>query len=109
VLGLPCLPSLTELPEPVDLATLAVGNARLEGQLRAAVEAGAASTVIFASAYERRVAGVAPLTERLRAVARQAGMTMCGPNGMGFLNLERRLRACGFPTPTTCGRDRSPS
>jgi acetate---CoA ligase (ADP-forming) len=99
VLGLPCLPSLTELPEPVDLAILAVGNALLEGQLRAAAEAGAASTVIFASAYERRTAGVAPLTERLRAVARRAGMTMCGPNGMGFLNLERGLRACGFPHP----------
>jgi acetate---CoA ligase (ADP-forming) len=99
VLGLPCHPSLADLPEPVDLAILAVSNAQLEAQLHAAAEAGAASTVLFASGYERPTQGVPPLTERLRAVARQAGMVMCGPNGMGFLNLERRLRACGFPHP----------
>lgn len=99
VLGLPCLPSLADLPEPVDLAILAVPNARLEEQLRAAAAARAASAVIFASAHERPAPGVPPLTERLRAVALQAGMALCGPNGMGFLNLERRLRACGFPHP----------
>jgi acyl-CoA synthetase (NDP forming) len=99
VLGLPCLPSLADLPEPVDLAILAVPNAWLEEQLRAAATARAASAVIFASAHERPAPGVPPLTERLRAVALQAGMALCGPNGMGFLNLERRLRACGFPHP----------
>ena len=26
-------------------------------------------------------------------------MALCGGNGMGFLNLERRLRACGFYEP----------
>lgn len=99
VLGLACLPSLAELPEPVDLAILAVGNAQLEEQLQEAAAARAASTVIFASGYERPRPGVPPLTERLRAMARQAGMVMCGPNGMGYLNLERQLRACGFPQP----------
>ena len=29
----------------------------------------------------------------------EAGMALCGGNGMGFLNLERRLRACGFYEP----------
>jgi acyl-CoA synthetase (NDP forming) len=99
VLGLPCRPRVGDLPEPVDLAILAVGNARLEEQLRAAAEAGAASAVLFASGYERPVPDVEPLTGRLRALAREAGMTLCGPNGMGFLNLEWRLRACGFPQP----------
>jgi acetate---CoA ligase (ADP-forming) len=99
VLGIACRPSLADLPEPVDLAILAVPNAQLEAALGAAAEAGAGAAVMFASAYERPAPGVAPLAERLGALARKAGMALCGPNGMGFLNLERRLRACGFPQP----------
>jgi acyl-CoA synthetase (NDP forming) len=99
VLGVPCLPSLADLPGPVDLAILAVPNARLEAALEAAAESEAGSAVMFGSAYERPAPGVPPLAERLGAMARTAGMALCGPNGMGFLNLETRLRACGFPQP----------
>ena len=39
------------------------------------------------------------LVERVAAIALEHGMAFCGGNGMGFLNLEARLRATGFPTP----------
>ena len=99
VLGHRCFPSLADLPEPVDLSLLGVSNAHLEEQLQAAVKAGARSAVIFASCYERPAEGTPPLTERLAAIARAGGMALCGGNGMGFLNVERRLRACGFSEP----------
>lgn len=99
VMGHPCLPSLAEVPEPVDLALLGVSNSMLESQLQAAAGAGARSAVIFASCYEEPRAGVTPLTERLASIAREAGMAVCGGNGMGFVNFERRLRACGFSEP----------
>lgn len=94
--GLRCYPSLGELPEKVDLVLLGVPNAALEEQLRAAAEAGAGSAVIFASAHEEPSPGVEPLPDRLAAIARDAGMSICGANCMGFLNLERRLRALIF-------------
>ena len=43
-------------------------------------------------------------------IARDAGMAVCGGNCMGFLNLERGLRALGFSSPTDApvgGRSRS--
>jgi acyl-CoA synthetase (NDP forming) len=40
VAGRPCHPSLADLPGPVDLAVLAVPNAALEAQLRAAAGGG---------------------------------------------------------------------
>ena len=43
--------------------------------------------------------GVPALPERLGAIARAAGIAMCGGNGMGFLNLDTGLRATGFATP----------
>jgi len=99
VLGLACHGSIAELPDPVDVAILGVPNAALEEQLGAAAAAGARSAVIFASGYEEPRPGVPALTERLGAIATAAGMALCGGNCMGFLNLERRLRACGFYEP----------
>src|SRR5712691_1530111 len=89
VMGLRCVSSITEIPEPVDLAILGVANARLEEQLGAAAEAGARSAVIFASCFEAPTTGKPPLTERLAAIARGAGMALCGGGGMGFVNFER--------------------
>jgi acyl-CoA synthetase (NDP forming) len=71
----------------------------LEEQLRLAAEAGAGSAVIFASGYEEPRDGVPPLTDRLAAIARDAGMAICGGNCMGFANLERHVRALGFYEP----------
>ena len=99
ILGLPCFPTLTDVPEPVDLVVLGVSNAQLEEQLGLAVKAGARSAAIFASGYEAPREGVPPLAERLAAIARDAGMAICGGNGMGFLHIERRLRICGFYEP----------
>lgn len=99
ILGLPCVPSLAEVGEPVDLVVLAVSNAQLEEQLRLAASVGAGSAVIFASGYEEPREGLAPLVDRLAAIAREAGMAVCGGNGMGFANFERGLRALGFFEP----------
>ena len=101
--GYACFSSLLDVPEPPDLAILGVANARVEPALRDAAARGAASAVTFSSLYEApqdRPSGEArSLPDRLRTVALNHGMAMCGGNGMGFLNLESRLRATGFPTP----------
>jgi acyl-CoA synthetase (NDP forming) len=101
VAGRPCHPSLADLPEPVDLAVLAVPNTALEAQLTAAAAVGVPAAVIFASCVDDRPPppGTPPLAERLAAIARDAGMAVCGGNGMGFFNLEERLRVCGYPEP----------
>jgi acetate---CoA ligase (ADP-forming) len=99
LLGHRCYPSLADLPEPCDLAIIALANRLLEESLASAAALGVGSTVIFASGYESPREGVPPLTERLAAIARQAGMAICGGNCMGFINVERRLRASGWYEP----------
>src|SRR2546428_8091290 len=96
VMGFRAYRSVAEIGEPVDLVLLGVSNALLEEQLQLAADAGAASAVIFASGYEEPREGAPLLTERLATIARDHGMALCGGNCMGFLNIERRLRACGF-------------
>ena len=94
VAGRPCHPSLADLPGPGDLAVLAVPNAALEAQLTAAAEAEAPAAAIFPSCDDPPT-----LADRLRSIALEAGMAVCGGNGMGFFNLEQSLRVCGYPEP----------
>ncbi len=99
ILGFRCYPSVTEVPGPADLVILGVSNAQLEEQMVFAASAGARSAAIFASGYERPREGVPPLTARLAKIARDAGMALNGGNGMGFLNIEKGVRVCGFYEP----------
>ena len=95
--GTPCLPSLAELPEPVDLVLLAVPDSALETQLDAAARSQARSAVIFGSAFD--LPGTSGLRDRLAAIASQAGMAVCGAGCMGFVNVARGLRAVGYVEP----------
>jgi acetate---CoA ligase (ADP-forming) len=99
VLGRPCYPAISSIGRDVDLALLGVSNALIEGQLRAAAESGVRSAVIYASCYDPSIDATPSLAERLIEIAESADMTVCGGNCMGFLNIERGLRACGFPMP----------
>jgi len=96
--GLPCYPSLAALPETVDHVVIGVANARIEAQLAEAIRHGARAATIFASCYLPGDSDP-PLTKRIDATARSAGLQICGGNGMGFYNLEHSLRVCGFPPP----------
>src|SRR3712207_1835585 len=93
--GVACYPTLKEVPFVPDLVLLGVGNRLLEEQLQAAAELGARGVVVFASGLEDPPREP-PLTERLRRIAREAGMVICGGNCMGFVDVERGLRALAF-------------
>jgi acyl-CoA synthetase (NDP forming) len=128
--GVPCLPALADVPEPVDLALLAVPDSALEAQLGTAARHPARSAVIFGSAYDApgtegprggdsqggpggwsppggqqgRPPGQA-LRNRLARIAGDAGMAVCGAGCMGFVNVARGLRAVGYlePDPLPAG------
>ena len=93
--GLACYPTLEEVPFVPELVLLGVGNRLLEEQMEAAAELGARGVVVFASGLEDPPRDP-PLTERLRRIAHEAGMVICGGNCMGFVDVERGLRALAF-------------
>jgi acetate---CoA ligase (ADP-forming) len=102
--GTPCLPSLAEVPEPVDLVLLAVPDTALEEQLGSAARASARSAIIFGNAFDLPT-GTPGLRQRLAAIAADAGMAICGAGCMGFVNVARGLRAVGYiePDPLPAG------
>jgi acetate---CoA ligase (ADP-forming) len=99
-----CLPSLADLPGPVDLVLLAVPDAALERQLALAARRGDRSAVIFGNAHEEPAGpadpeSAGPMRQRLAAIARAGGMQLCGAGCMGFVNVARGLRAIGYTEP----------
>jgi len=121
--GTRCYPSLADLPEAPDLALLAVPDAALEQQLSLVAETGCRSAVIFGNAHEGQAtvgyagrglegrsqavaaaeaaaqSGRPGLRERLAAIARDAGLAVCGAGCMGFANVSFGLRALGYTEP----------
>lgn len=98
IAGLTCYPDVGSIGEQIDVAVLAVANARLEEQVENAIEAGARSLVIYASCHGLASDGT-PLRARLTSLVNEAQVPVCGGNGMGFVNLEDRLRLTGFYQP----------
>jgi len=93
--GIPCFASLATLPETPQLVIFAVGDQRIEAALDDAIAAGIPAAVIMSTAV---VDDDEPplLRDRLQARIREAGMVVCGANGMGFYNVRDRVWACGF-------------
>jgi acetate---CoA ligase (ADP-forming) len=91
--GLPCHPTLADLPGPVDLVLLGVRDEALAGQVDLAAGRGDRSAVIFGGAYGDG------LRDQIAARAHAAGMALCGAGCMGFVNTGYGLRAIGYQEP----------
>ena len=90
--GLACYPALAALPEAPDLVVLVVADHRLEAVLAEAIACGARAALVFGGANLAEDRDP-PLPARLAAMARAAGLVLCGGNCMGFFNMDRGVRA----------------
>ncbi|MDT0266210.1 GNAT family N-acetyltransferase [Streptomyces sp. DSM 44915] len=98
--GVPGYRSVREIPEPVDLAVLAVPAAEVAGLLADCAERGTQGLVVLADGHRR---------SEQRALVRQArahGMRIIGPNAFGVINTapEVSLNASHAPRLPTPGR-----
>ena len=88
-----CYPSIADVPEPVDLAILGVANQRIEQALARRRRGGRALGRHVLVAVRGRAAA-SRACRRSPSASRRSRATpaspLCGGNGMGFLNLERR-------------------
>ncbi|HEY5658051.1 MAG TPA: CoA-binding protein, partial [Myxococcota bacterium] len=89
--GEPCYPSLQALPEVPEHAAIMLANERVEAAIDAAIAAGVKAVTLFASCYLEGDAQP-PLLARVRRKAQQAGLHVCGGNGMGFYNRVHKVR-----------------
>jgi acetate---CoA ligase (ADP-forming) len=97
VFGLPCHPSMAEVPEPVDLAAIIVPAAQVPEVFRACVEQGAKAALIISAGFAEAGEEGEARQAAIRALARESGVRICGPNCLGLTNVA----AGSWTTPST--------
>ena len=85
--GRPCLRTIDELPQGVDLAVLAIPEAGVLDAVRGLAARGCRAAVLFASGYAEAGPEGQIKQQQLAEAARAGGIWLVGPNCMGFTNL----------------------
>ena len=103
--GLPVVPSLRDLPEPADLAFILAPLEAVEGVLDDMGAAGIPNAVVLASGYREVGEAGRALEDALLHRAIANGVTVLGPNCLGFVNTHRRSApyALALPPPLIAG------
>ena len=84
IAGRPCLASVDDLPDGVDLAVLILPAAAVEETIAACVRRHVGAALVFAAGFAET--GDATEQERISAIAREGGLAIVGPNCLGFTN-----------------------
>jgi len=95
--GLPAFPSVRALPQPVDLALIAVAAEQVMDVLAQCQQRQIKAAAIYTSGATGLPAGQR-LEDQVAAFARRTGMRILGPNAEGFFDAERNIVATFSPT-----------
>ncbi len=92
--GFPCLPSLADLPEPVDAVVIAIPAAMVPEVVDAAGALGCGGAIVISAGFGEVAAGRRLEAELIDAAARH-NLPLCGPNGNGIAALHARAPMWG--------------
>jgi acyl-CoA synthetase (NDP forming) len=92
VLGVSSVPTPADLPEAPDLAVVAVPAAEVLGVVRACGQRGARSVLLLSSGFGDAGEAGKELQDDVLAVAREYGMRLVGPDGVGVVNTDPDVR-----------------
>lgn len=91
LLSAQCLPSLDDLPQPVDCVLVAVPANQVVPVVEQAVGRGCRSAIIFSAGFSEAAGGDVEAETALARIASTSGIRIGGPNTAGTLNYRDRL------------------
>ncbi|AMK25596.1 acetate--CoA ligase family protein [Sphingobium sp. TKS] len=97
VLGRPVVRSATAIGAPVDSAFIMVPATALEETLRDMARAGITKGVVVTSGFAELGEAGTVEQNRLFDLARSLGLTLMGPNSLGFVNMVDRVALTAVP------------
>jgi acetyl coenzyme A synthetase (ADP forming)-like protein len=90
--SLKAYPSVEAIPDPVDLAVIAVPKRHVPAAVDACGRKGVRGVVVITAGYKEVGEAGAAEEQALLAQARRHGMRLVGPNSMGLMNMHPALR-----------------
>jgi acetyltransferase len=88
IMGRRAYPALAEVPEKVDLVFIVLPQQHVEEAITQCVAGGAGAACIITAGFSEAGEKGRAAEERLRAIARSAGLLLAGPNTIGMVNAE---------------------
>jgi acetyltransferase len=98
ILGIKCYPSLTAIPESVDLAVLVIPAQHIPAAMRECVAKGIPAAVVVSAGFKEMGEEGARIEKEIVDIAVKGGLVFIGPNTMGIASAHSYLEA--LPTPT---------
>lgn len=84
--GLACYPSITAVPEEVDLAIFCVSAEQIQDSLKECAKNNVKAAIIFASGFSEIGEEGVKLQQELADIAEENGIRIIGPNCVGLVN-----------------------
>ncbi|MGQ0838721.1 bifunctional acetate--CoA ligase family protein/GNAT family N-acetyltransferase [Actinokineospora sp.] len=107
VRGVRAYPTVLDIPDPVDLAVVAVPAAGVDEVMDACLAKGVKTLVVVTSGFGETGPDGRGIERRLVDEARAHGMRVVGPNALGVVNLDPDVRLNATLAPTLPGRGRT--
>jgi acetate---CoA ligase (ADP-forming) len=92
--GRPCVPSVTDLPEPVDAVVVAIPAQGVPTVIAETAARGCGGAVVISAGFGE-IPGGRGLERELRDAALAGGLPLCGPNGNGIFAVSARAPMWG--------------
>src|SRR4028118_512378 len=93
VLGIKAYPSVSEVPQKVDLAVIVAPAPAVPGIIAECAEAGVVGAIVISAGFRETGPEGAELEERVLEEARKGRMRIIGPNCLGVMNPNTGLNA----------------
>lgn len=107
VRGVRAYPTVLDIPDDVDLAVIAVPAASVDEVMDGCLAKGVKALVVVSSGYGETGPDGLSAERRLAAEARAHGMRVVGPNALGVLNLDPKVRLNASLAPKLPARGRA--
>jgi len=91
VSGIPCFPSVKNLPEAVDTAFIQIAAKGIPGVIEQCIEKNVKSIIIHSAGLGESGEEGKKTGERIRAQIREAGIRIVGPNCAGIANMTENI------------------
>jgi acetyltransferase len=93
LLGLPCYSAISAIQEAVELAIIVIPAAGVPEVLQSVAEKGIKAVIIISAGFKEGGVQGKVLEQQVKDIAMENGITLLGPNCLGFLHASRALNA----------------
>jgi acetate---CoA ligase (ADP-forming) len=88
--GVKCYPTVSDIPQPIDCALIAVPEKHVLSVLKECADSGVGAAVVFSSGFAEMGSSGKKAQDSIKALARTRNLRVCGPNCIGLINFNSR-------------------